>query len=126
MSADEQRELEEEQRREEAVEERKRILQARQRRLSAIAEHPDWPEVVAEAERYVALQRGKVTDLALSEAALDQRSLDYIRGLCDGYMAFVKTPGNALKALMDALEEAVADEEHRRALRIAEEELHYA
>ena len=119
-------EIEREDEREAELEERKRILQQRQARLSAIAQHPEWPEVVAEAERYVAFQRRKVEDLIWSGDTLPHAEIAYIRGLCDGYMAFVLTPGNAEEKLRKALEDAVEEERHRAALRAAEEELHYA
>lgn len=121
-----EREREEEERREAAIEERKRVLQQRQARLSAIAQHPDWPEVIAEAQRYVELQKRLIQDEVFGGGEIDQRRIDYLRGLCDGYMAFVKTPGNAERALNEALADAADEERHRKALEAAEAEMHYA
>lgn len=107
------------------AEERRRQIRLRAARLAAIAEHPEWPEVVAEAERYASVVRRRVTDAVWAGDTLSEAEIAYARGQVDGYLAFVQTPGNAAKKLAEMLEAEAEDERQAEILRLAESEMLY-
>ena len=87
-------------------EETQRVLAGRQAALTSIAQHPNWPELVAEVGR----KRERIEKVVLARAlgtpgATDQYELEFYRGFIAGMTWIAQVPNVAEGALERFLRE---------------------
>ena len=76
-----------------------RNLITRQGSLSALAQHPSWPDLRDEIDRKQARIERVLVANALGAKPLDQRQVDYLRGFIHGMRWFAAVPEQAEGAL---------------------------
>lgn len=91
--------------------EKQRQQMQRDAQLLALSSHPAWPAMREEVEVRVAEIEREILVRAMSAGAVDQRRIDYLRGVRKGIIWLVGVPDGAERSLEKALADQGAREE---------------
>jgi hypothetical protein len=91
--------------------EAQRELVTRGGSLAALSQHPSWPDLEDEINKKIERLRKRALATSLSQAPVNQRELDYVRGFIDGMTYLVAVPNLAESRLEHYLKERGAEME---------------
>lgn len=92
-----------------------RLQLQRNAELVALASHPSWPAMREEVDYRREQIKQRVLTIALSEGPVDQRQIDFLRGVMSGITWLAGVPERSERSLEKALADAIQTGEENAA-----------